>query len=53
MTEPKNTAGMIQKYCAEKAIPWASRLIQSVSGETFAAAAVLAVAIAIAPMKRD
>lgn len=54
MVEPRKTAGMIQKYRAEKAMLWASTLMKTVSLEAFAPAAdaVLKIAIPIAPMKK-
>lgn len=54
MIEPRKTAGMIQKYKAEKAMLWASTLMKTVSLEAFppAAVAVLKTAIPTAPMKK-
>ena len=51
--EPRKTAGMIQKYWAEKAMLWASTLMKTVSLEALAPAAdaVRKMAIPTAPMK--
>ena len=50
MIELRKTAGIIQKYRAELAIPWASTLMKVVSLKA-PAEAVLPTAIPIAPMK--
>ena len=50
MIELRKTAGIIQKYRAELAMPWASTLIKVVSFKA-PAEPVLAKAIPIAPMK--
>lgn len=54
MIEPRKTAGMIQKYKAEKAMLWASTLMKTVLLEAFApaAAAVLKMAIPTVEMKK-
>ena len=52
MTEPRKTAGMIQKYSAVNAMLWASTLIQIVVLEVSNAAAALPIAIANVPMKK-
>ena len=54
MIEPRKTAGMIQKYRAEKAMLWTSTLMKTVSLEAFSPAAdeVRKTAIPTAPMKK-
>ena len=52
MTDPKKTAGMIQKYNAENAMLCASMLMKTVVLEASAAAAVLPMAIPTDPIKK-